>query len=52
MIAICQVKSSPVGTAISMWEWKSAELPLGSRGTALPKVIPSALIATLVPNKL
>jgi hypothetical protein len=27
MIAIYQVKSSPEGTAIQMWEWKGAELP-------------------------
>jgi hypothetical protein len=27
MIAIYQVKASPEGTAIRMWEWKGAELP-------------------------
>jgi hypothetical protein len=35
MIAIYQVKASPEGTAIQMWEWKGAELPFGS-GTAAP----------------
>ena len=29
MIAIYQVKTSPGGTAIRMWEWKRAELPFG-----------------------
>jgi hypothetical protein len=27
LIAIYQVKASPVGTAISYWEWKGADLP-------------------------
>jgi hypothetical protein len=27
MIAIYQVKASPAGTAIKMWEWKGADLP-------------------------
>jgi hypothetical protein len=27
VIAICQVKASPGGTAIRMWEWKGTELP-------------------------
>jgi hypothetical protein len=27
MIAIYQVKTSPAGTAIEMWEWKGADLP-------------------------
>ena len=35
MIAIYQVKASPEGTAIQMWEWKGAELPFGS-GAAAP----------------
>ena len=30
MIAIYQVKASPEGTAIRMWEWKGAELPFES----------------------
>jgi hypothetical protein len=29
MIAIYQVKASPAGTAIQMWEWKGADLPFG-----------------------
>ena len=27
MIAIYQIKASPGGTAIRMWEWKGADLP-------------------------
>jgi hypothetical protein len=27
MIAICQVKAAPEGTAIRMWEWKGPDLP-------------------------
>ena len=30
MIAIYQVKASPVGTAIQMWEWRGADLPFES----------------------
>src|SRR5918995_1127923 len=32
MIAIYQVKASPEGTAIRMWEWKGADLPFGNEG--------------------
>ncbi len=35
MIAIYQVKASPSGTAIGMWEWKGAELPFESSSAAL-----------------
>jgi hypothetical protein len=35
MVAIYQVKASPAGTAIEMWEWKGAELPFES-GAAPP----------------
>jgi hypothetical protein len=35
MIAIYQVKASPEGTAIRMWEWKGADLPFES-GAAAP----------------
>jgi hypothetical protein len=34
MIAIYQVKASPEGTAIRMWEWKGADLPFESGGAA------------------
>jgi hypothetical protein len=34
MIAIYQVKSSPEGTAIRMWEWKGADLPFETSGAA------------------
>jgi hypothetical protein len=30
LIAIYQVKVSPAGTAIQMWEWKGADLPFGN----------------------
>src|SRR5918999_1683196 len=32
LIAIYQVKASPAGTAIQMWEWKGADLPFGNEG--------------------
>jgi hypothetical protein len=32
MIAIYQVKASPAGTAIEMWEWKGADLQFGNEG--------------------
>jgi hypothetical protein len=32
MIALYQVKASPAGTAIEMWEWKGADLPFGNEG--------------------
>jgi hypothetical protein len=32
MIAIYQVKASPAGTAIEMWEWKGAYLPFENEG--------------------
>src|ERR671924_334942 len=32
MIAIYQVKASPAGTAIGMWEWKGVDLPFGNEG--------------------
>ena len=32
LIAIYQVKASPAGTAIEMWEWKGADLPFGNEG--------------------
>ncbi|HEX6281307.1 MAG TPA: hypothetical protein VFZ67_03700 [Nitrososphaera sp.] len=32
MIAIYQVKASPAGTAIEMWEWKGADLPFEGDG--------------------
>jgi hypothetical protein len=32
MIAIYQVKATPAGTAIEMWEWKGADLPFGNEG--------------------
>jgi hypothetical protein len=32
MLAIYQVKASPEGTAIRMWEWKGAELAFENEG--------------------
>jgi hypothetical protein len=32
MIAIYQVKASPAGTAIEMWEWKGADIPFENKG--------------------
>jgi hypothetical protein len=32
MIAIYQVKASPAGTAIEMWEWKGADFQFGNEG--------------------
>lgn len=32
LIAIYQVKASPAGTAIEMWEWKGADLTFGNEG--------------------
>jgi hypothetical protein len=44
MIAIYQVKASPAGTAIEMWEWKGADLPFGNEGddgtTTTPEELP------------
>jgi hypothetical protein len=37
MIAIYQVKASPAGTAIRMWEWKGAELPFESGAAPPPR---------------
>jgi hypothetical protein len=50
MIAIYQVKASPEGTAIRMWEWKGAELPfenesnegintIGNQTTTIPSTL-------------
>jgi hypothetical protein len=35
MIAIYQVKASPAGTAIEMWEWKGADLPFEGDGDTI-----------------
>jgi hypothetical protein len=47
MIAIYQVKSSPEGTAIQMWEWKGAELPFeigsGAPTTGNNQTLPSPM---------
>jgi len=39
MIAIYQVKASPGGTAIRMWEWKGADLPFGNEADGVTATI-------------
>ena len=39
MIAIYQVKASPEGTAIRMWEWKGAELPFENEGEGAATIV-------------
>ena len=39
MVAIYQVKASPSGTAIEMWEWKGAELPFESGSATCPLLL-------------
>ncbi|HJU94786.1 MAG TPA: hypothetical protein VJ643_02030 [Nitrososphaera sp.] len=50
MIAIYQVKASPEGTAIRMWEWKGADLPFGDEddegGTATTPEEPAPINTT------
>ena len=50
MIAVYQIKASPEGTAIRMWEWKGADLPFGNEGddgiTTTPKE-PSLMNTTM-----
>jgi len=38
-LAIYQVKASPGGTAIRMWEWKGADLPFGNQASAAAATI-------------
>jgi hypothetical protein len=51
MIAIYQVKASPEGTAIQMWEWKGADLPFGDEddegGTATTPEEPASMNTTM-----
>jgi hypothetical protein len=50
MIAIYQVKASPEGTAIRMWEWNGADLPFGDEGdngTATTPEEPSLMNTTM-----
>jgi hypothetical protein len=50
MIAIYQVKASPEGTTIRMWEWKGADLPFGDEddegGTATTPEEPAPINTT------
>jgi hypothetical protein len=51
IIAIYQVKASPEGTAIQMWEWKGADLPFGDEddegGTATTPEEPASMNTTM-----
>jgi hypothetical protein len=39
MVAIYQVKASPVGTAIAYWEWKDADFPFGNEADGVTTTI-------------
>jgi hypothetical protein len=39
MVAIYQVKASPVGTAIAYWEWKDADVPFGNEADGVATTI-------------
>jgi hypothetical protein len=52
MIAIYQVKASPGGTAIRMWEWKGADLPFGKTADCLTAAIGNQTTTTTIPNTL
>jgi hypothetical protein len=39
MVAIYQVKASPVGTAIAYWEWKDADLPFGNEADGVTTTV-------------
>jgi hypothetical protein len=41
MIAIYQVKASPGGTAIRMWEWKGADLPFANKADGVTATVGS-----------
>jgi hypothetical protein len=47
MIAIYQVKASPAGTAIEMWEWKGADLPFGNEGDGGAAIIGNQTTTTI-----
>jgi hypothetical protein len=51
MIAIYQVKASPAGTAIEMWEWKGADLPFGNEGDGTA-IIGNQTTTTTIPDTL
>jgi hypothetical protein len=54
LIAIYQVKASPAGTAIEMWEWKGADLPFGNEGdgTAIIGNQTTTTTTTTIPDTL
>jgi hypothetical protein len=51
LIAIYQVKASPAGTAIEMWEWKGADLPFGNEGDGTA-IIGNQTTTTTIPDTL
>jgi hypothetical protein len=51
MIALYQVKASPAGTAIEMWEWKGADLPFGNEGDGTA-IIGNQTTTTTIPDTL
>jgi hypothetical protein len=52
MIAIYQVKASPAGTAIEMWEWKGADLPFGNEGDGTAIIGNQTTTTTTIPDTL
>jgi Na+-transporting methylmalonyl-CoA/oxaloacetate decarboxylase gamma subunit len=52
MVAIYQVKASPAGTAIGMWEWKGADLPFGNEGDDGTAIIGNQTTTTTIPDTL
>jgi hypothetical protein len=52
MIAIYQIKASPEGTAIRMWEWKGADLPFGKIADGVTATIGNQTTPTTIPDTL
>jgi hypothetical protein len=52
MIAIYQVKASPEGTAIQMWEWKGADLSFGNEADGITATIGNQTTTTTIPDTL
>ena len=50
MIAMYQIKASPGGTAIIMWEWKGADLPFGNKADGVTATIGNQ--TTTIPDTL
>jgi hypothetical protein len=52
MIAIYQVKASPEGIAIQMWEWKGADLAFGNEADDVTSTIRNQTTTTTIPDTL